>query len=261
MDTDDQLYATYTLCNLSYKSTDMPSSALLAGILSLLEEISNQKVADNLLSILGNTMYDYQQTKERLVTENLLVDRLIAILNRFATPSVPLCAAISNCILQMLNKANPEQSFIKLRQILMRFVKLDPTPDNLVIIKQSTFSLYLLAGMFPAKLVDFIINGGIFGRMMELYKNLSELSFISFMIKMANAILKDMKDGIFVGLLSPLLDEILLSGFQTNKASGFNAHTLKIETYKLINAALELSKLKVEEFMGSNVGRRMLASF
>lgn len=63
MDTDDQLYATYTLCNLSYKSQDMPSSALLAGILSLLEEISNQKVADNLLSILGNTMYDYQQTK------------------------------------------------------------------------------------------------------------------------------------------------------------------------------------------------------
>jgi hypothetical protein len=63
VDTDDQLYATYTLCNLSYKSKDMPSSALLAGILSLLEEISNQKVADNLLSILGNTMYDYQQTK------------------------------------------------------------------------------------------------------------------------------------------------------------------------------------------------------
>lgn len=143
----------------------------------------------------------------------------------------------------------------------MRFVKLEANPDNLVIIKQSTFSLYLLAGMFPASLVDFIINGGIFGRMMELYKKLSELSFISFMIKIANAILKEIKDGIFAGLLLPLLDEILLSDFQTNKASGFNGHALKIETYKLINVALELAKLKVEEFMASNIGRRMLASF
>lgn len=81
------------------------------------------------------------------------------------------------------------------------------------------------------------------------------------MIKIANAIMKDIKDGIFSGLLLPMLDEILLSGFQTNKASGINGHSLKIDIYKLINAALELDKLKVEEFMSSNIGKRMLASF
>lgn len=125
VDTEDQLYATYTLCNLSYKSIASPSSPLLEGILSLLEEISNQKIADNLLCILGNTMYDYQQTKERLVTENLLVDRLIAIVSRFIDPTIPLYTAISNCILQMLNRSHPEPAFLKLRQVLLRFIKMD----------------------------------------------------------------------------------------------------------------------------------------
>ena len=64
VDTDEQLYATYALCNLSFKSISVPSSAMLANILSLLEEVNNQAVADNLLCILANTMCDYKDTKK-----------------------------------------------------------------------------------------------------------------------------------------------------------------------------------------------------
>lgn len=116
----------------------------------------------------------------------------------------------------------------------------------MVVIKQSTFSIYLLSSMFPSQLVDFIVLGGVFERLIELYRKLSELSFISFMIKIANAILKDLKESTFAGILLPFLNEVLSNNFQTNKASSFNGHTLRIETYKLINAALELEKLKVE---------------
>lgn len=37
VDTEEQLYASYTLCNLSYKSKAPPSSTLLAAVLDLLE--------------------------------------------------------------------------------------------------------------------------------------------------------------------------------------------------------------------------------
>ena len=37
---------------------------MLASILSLLEEVDNQTVADNLLCILANTMCDYKETKK-----------------------------------------------------------------------------------------------------------------------------------------------------------------------------------------------------
>jgi hypothetical protein len=40
-----------------------------------------------------------------------------------------------------------------------------------------------------------------------------------------------------------------------------HSRTLKIETYKLINAALELDKLKNEDFLASELGRRMMVTF
>jgi selenocysteine lyase/cysteine desulfurase len=61
----------------------------------------------------------------------------------------------------MLNRSEPQVSFKKLRQFLLRFIRMTAKPETIVIIKQSTFSLSLLAKMYPAELTEFILKGEI----------------------------------------------------------------------------------------------------
>jgi hypothetical protein len=105
----------------------------------------------------------------------------------------------------MLNKSEPQVSFKKLRQLLLRFIRFGAQPENIVIIKQSIFSLSLLAKMYPAELIEFIIKGEILQRLIELFKQFEEMAFISFLLKIVKAILKDLKDGIFKQLILPMI--------------------------------------------------------
>lgn len=97
--------------------------------------------------------------------------------------------------------------------------------------------------------------------MAEFYKTSSELCFISFLTKIAKSILKELTGNTFSVLLLPLLHYVSSNNFLNHKPSGMTANALTADIYKLINSALELDKLKVEDFMRSEMGKRMLALF
>lgn len=83
LNTDEQLYASYILCNLSVFSKMPPPIQHITLILQLLEEITNQKVAEYLLDTIANTISEFQVIKSDLVNNSALVERVIATFGRF----------------------------------------------------------------------------------------------------------------------------------------------------------------------------------
>lgn len=159
LNTDEQLYASYILCNLSVQPKATPNYSYLETILNLLEETNNQKVVDNLFCIISNCMCDYKAIRDVLVTKYALVDRILAAFNRMENTTAALCVSILNCILHILHKSDPQIAYKKLRQFLIRFLRLEIKQENGKIFKVAAYSLVMLTKMFPIDLLEYLIKG------------------------------------------------------------------------------------------------------
>jgi hypothetical protein len=81
-------------------------------------------------------------------------------------------------------------------------------PEHLIIIKQTAYSMFLLTKMYPAELLDFLIKGEVFERLIELFNQCGDVPLVSFTFRIVGVVLKDMKEADFKRLIVPLISKL-----------------------------------------------------